>query len=178
MTAVATKPTTSVNTSKTQGSEPKFAPQPRVAFWKPNRDKKGAMASIEFSSGKQCFFLKMMPESGQESPKFDTNKAINAKLGLNDIGEILAVLVGKKEGLGRKDDKGYWTGLYHDGGEGRSSSIGLSRGENGLFLSLSNKREGNVTRYNIGITAGESEIMRVFFENYVTTMFLEQQQSE
>ena len=175
-TAVAPKPSTSAPVSAPARSEGQktYAPQPRFALWKPNREKKGNAAIIEYSIEKGCFFLRMLPESGQESPKFDNSKAITAKLGISDVGEIIAVLTGRREALGHKDEKtGYWSGLYHENANG-SSSINLSPGTAGMILGLSVKKDGPPTRYSVGVTPGEQEVLRVFFEKYLGEMFLAQ----
>jgi hypothetical protein len=146
--------------------------KPRFDLWKPNKEAKGAGAIFQVAQDNTCFFLTMMPETGQEQgPKFDNSKSITVKLGRNDVGELLTVLTGKVEGLGKKNDKGYWSGLYHQSSNG-NSAISLSKGTYGYILSVSVKRDEIEARYNVGITLGEAELLRVYFEMY-SRMFYE-----
>lgn len=169
-TATQTKKSTPKATSAPT-SPKQFDPRPTFALWKPRKGE-GAAAIFEFSSDKGCFFLRMMPESKGGTSKFNHDASITAKLGLNDIGEFLSVLVGRSEGLGKKDDKGYWTGLFHKNPAG-TSAIKFNKGTNyGYFLALSTDRGGEKANYSIGVTNGECELLRVFLEHGVKNMFL------
>lgn len=153
----------------------KFPPRPRFELWKPKKDGNGAGATFEVASNNSAIFLKMMPETGQETgPKFDNSKAITVKLGRNDVGELLSVLVGLVEGLGKKNDKGFYSGLYHQNDAG-NSTIGLSRSDYGYILTVSVKRGEIDARYHVGVTLGESCLLKVFLERY-SSMFFESNQ--
>lgn len=162
-------------TATTQPEGPKFQNHPRFELWKPKKDGNGAGAVFEVAPHKSCIFLKMMPESGQENgPKFDNSRSIGVKLGRNDVGELLSVLVGLVEGLGKKNDKGFYSGLYHQHDAG-NSTIGLSRSEYGYILTVSVKRGEIDARYHVGVTLGESCLLKVFLERY-SSMFFESNQ--
>jgi hypothetical protein len=165
--------------ASTNGSEKTYGPRFELSFWKPNREGNGAAAFLQFSPAREgreaSFWLTMMPESGSDTgPKFDKSKSLSAKLGLTDVGEILAVCTGRSPGLGKKNDKGYWSGLFHKSGETNSTVITLNQGSAGdnLFFGISTDREGNKNRLFVSITAGEREQIRVFLEHYLPDLFV------
>jgi hypothetical protein len=172
--AVASKPAAN-------GTEKTYGPRFELTLWKPNREGKGAAAILQFSPAREgkdpSFWLTMMPETGNESgPKFDKTKSLSAKLGLNDIGEILAVCSGRTQGLGKKNEKGYWTGLFHKSGETNSTVITLNKGNtdgDNFFLAVSAERDGQkLPRYNVSVTPGEMELVRRFIETYISDLFV------
>ena len=180
--ATATKPAANTNSNQSQpqnGGQTNYAPKHSVSFWKPKKSNDGAAAIFEFSAARgdrdACFFVRMMPQNGTgNGAKFLSDKAINVKLGLNDVGEMLSVLSGRTAGLGQKNDKGYWSGLYHDSPNG-NSVITLNRGNTEspvMFFGLSVKRESSEGRFNISLTPGEQEILRAFLTHYLPQLFV------
>lgn len=148
-------------------------PRDEVNFWKPNSKNEGAAAFFNYSEGSNCVFLKMMPQASDGSDsKFDSSRSLNVKLGQSDIGELLAVIMCRKDGAGNKKEN-KWSGLYHEGKTG-SSVIGFSRADNGnVFLSISYKADGSdAVRLSIPMTLGELECLRVFLEKYLSKMFV------
>lgn len=150
--------TATANTQQTG----QFEARQEVNLWKPNSEKRGAAALISFSNKHNCFWLKMMPQSGENS--FDNTKAINIKLGVTDIGSLLVVLTGRSEGIGRKNEKGYWSGIFHENSKG-SSTVDLSVGQYGLSLSASQKTgDEQAVRYRVGVTPSEAMCLEVLFK--------------
>jgi hypothetical protein len=147
-----------------------FVATPRFEVWKPKKDGTGHGAVFEVSQKNDCFFLKMMPQTGLEHPVFDSKRSVSVKLGANDVGEILGVLVGISEGLGKKNEKGFWGGLYHKSATG-SSTITLSRGDYGFILGISVKRENVDASYRVGLTTGEVCLLKVYLEKYLPMFF-------
>lgn len=149
------------------------APREEVNFWKPNSKNEGAAAFFNYSAPNNCVFLKMMPQAADGSDnKFDKTRSLNVKLGQTDLGELLAVMMCRKDGAGNKKEN-KWSGLYHEGKTG-SSVIGFSRADNGnVFLSISYKTEGSdAVRLSIPLTLGELECLRVFVETSLAKMFI------
>lgn len=131
----------------------------KLALWKPRNDGKGNAVIFELND--KGGWLTFLPQNGPKS--FDFSKRGNAKLGLGDAAEFLAVLSGRKEGMGQlKDER--WGGVFHRFGDSGSSVISLSKGQYGYQLGLSIDRGGNKSRYSIGVTDGELELIRVFME--------------
>lgn len=164
--------------SKASGKQQgEFENRPGVRIWKPSKSGTGSAALFEFNDDNKSIFLTMIPqkENGSEG-KFDNERKISAKLGLNDIGEILCVLTRRTEGLGQKNEKGFFSGLYHQSPSG-SSQIGLSWVEAtdkyppGFMLSLSVKRETNEARYTVKLTLGEAMQLEKFFSRFIVELF-------
>lgn len=151
-----------------------FAPRPSLNFWKNRKDGKGSMLGVEYSADASAIFLTGMPQREGQENSFDSDKKVTAKLGLPDIGELLAVLTGKTEGTGKKNDKGFWTGLFHENSSG-NSVISLSWSSNeaypGYNFSLSTDREGNKQRLAIGLTVGEGVQLELFLRRFGSELF-------
>lgn len=152
----------------------------KLDFWKPRRENNGAAAFFEFNMEQDnpSAWFTMMPESSESgNSKFDSNRKIVSKLNLEDLGQILAVLTGRLEGLGDLNDKGHYRGLYHQGMNGASSTIGLSYNSEYKNFNLSLTRKDNSdaepVRYYIGLSHGQAEQLRVFCENVIGRMMEE-----
>lgn len=145
----------------------------KLAFWKPRNSNDGNAAIFEINE--RGAWLTCIPQDGPKS--FDAGKRGVTKLGLSDAAEFLAVISGRKEGAGPfKDNK--WGGLFHKSDKG-SSIIGFSKGQYGYQLSLSIDRNGNKSRYSVGLTDGELELLRVFMEQVsLAAMYEMSQQKE
>lgn len=161
------------------GETRQFDPRHELAFWKPNQSKKGTAALFQFQPKKgdkeASFWLNMVPESGNDNgPKFNQDGKLVAKLGMTDIGELLACLSGRNGGLGRQKD-GKWSGLYHQNASG-NTVIKLDPNESNqghYYLSVSVKKEGgNEGRLSISLTPSDQELLMVFFRTYLPQMFL------
>ena len=156
-----------------------YPPKHTLEFWKPNSSKKGAVAIFEFSPKKgekeASFWLNMMPESGQDTgPKFNKEGKLTAKLGITDIGELLACLSGRNGGLGRQKD-GKWSGIYHSNANG-NTVINLNpnaQNQGHYWLELSVKRGNDTpTKLAIGFTPSDQELLLVFMRTYLPQMFI------
>jgi hypothetical protein len=143
--------------------------EPQLELWKPNKNFTGAAAIFSYNPVKGDMFLSIMPQSPDGSDKkFNPEAAIKCKLGKVDLGEILAVLTGKQEGCGRKNDNGYFSGLYHETDD-RNTIITFNRMDKspGYFLGLStsNTKTKEGSKFGLAMTVGESEQLRLFIEN-------------
>ena len=140
-------------------------------FWRPANSGKGAACFLEFNEG--TLWMSFMPQGGADGKKFDKSKKINAKLSTQDIGEFLAVINGRREGLGTKNEKGYFSGLVHKIRDSKNSSIiGLSPSDTGYFLSLSAVREGQENqRLSVGLSGADMEVLGVFLRTVLVELF-------
>lgn len=143
-------------------------------LWKPYQGKgAAALFSASENNGVVSVFLKMMPENPDKPESFDNESAITVKLGLNDLGELLAVIRGVKAGAGKlKDDK--WSGIYHQTDKSQSSIL-FERTETGFRLGVyrkdKNAKEGR--RLGVGVTESESMILNRFIEQAVLGLLRE-----
>lgn len=149
----------------------------QLAFWRPNQKNTGSVAFLE--SNIRGVFLSFMPQGNVNGKKFDKSKKINAALGIEDIGEMLAVINGRTEGLGKKTDKGF-SGLIHKiQGSNNSSIIGFSPSENGYYLSLSAVRDGgSPQRLSVSLGAGNMETLGVFLRTILVDLLERETVSE
>lgn len=161
------------NTGQTGG----YAPRHELTFWKPTKAKTGSAAIFQFThkngDKEASFWLNVMPESGNETgPKFNKEGQLTAKLGITDMGEILACLSGRNGGLGRPKDNG-WSGLYHQNATG-NTVIALNPNDKApghYWLNISVQRDGASKKLAIGLTPGDQELLLVFIRTYLPQMF-------
>jgi len=178
MTAKAPASKTTPSTPAPQQFEPQVGylrpRQSRIAFWKPFQGK-GAAATLEYSYEKACFFLMIMPENPDGSDrKFNPDAKITAKIGLTDVGEMIAVLRGYTGGLGKQEgDK--WKGLFHKNTNG-NTIINLFRTDTGYRIGMSAKHGSEPqTSYSMGLTIGEGVQMELFLTDPSSPIFAEKQ---
>lgn len=160
---------------KTESNQqPNYSPQ--VAFWKPyTKDNKpvGAVALFNYSEKTNRVFLEMRPQvpSTTEQNAFSREAGIVTMLGLPDLGEFLAVLRGRKGGLGNPDDKNGWKGLYHQNDTG-STSISMTATEKGYSLSIGAKKGAEAARrLGINLTFAEAEVLHDYLAEMLRNMF-------
>lgn len=151
----------------------------KLAFWKPRKNGGGAAALFEYNIDNQSMWLNMLPQKGTELRSFDYEKRDTAKLGWNDLGEILAVLNGHKDGAGSKRDDGNYSGLYHKSGEGDDNTVVsfYRYQDTGYSLQVSTKRGGQTNRNTVGITFGEGELLKQLIEAAVQNMIFDEYQA-
>lgn len=135
-----------------------------LKFYRPNKNGNGAASQWEVSKNKDGEYLMFLTLAKQkivtEEPDkkaFDWDNKIVVKLDNPDLGEMLAVISGRKDGAG--GDKG----LFHKPASGGSKVIQFFRGETGYSLSVSFKADGaDLIKIYHGISDGEVETLRVF----------------
>lgn len=145
-----------------------------LKFYKPRQNGQGAASTWSFSPEKEAVFVKMavqMPSDG-ENARFDWDNGLTLKLGLTDLGELLAVLLGRKGGAGPKRDDGKFGGLFHRTAKGDSSlALVRSTGDEGFYLKIGVKREGGELRTAAhSLTEGEACVLQVSLQTAVATI--------
>lgn len=148
----------------------------KLNFFKPYQGK-GALAAFEARPSENGFaiFLSMLPEMASGESKFDRNAKISAKLGLPDIGEILAVLQGTKPAAGTVGKDGKSASLFHKNPTGSAViTFNVKEKGGGYFLGLS-KQEGSTLkgRYSISITDGEATILERFLNRVADELLVD-----
>lgn len=138
--------------------------------FKPNKDSKGSCLMINYDNDAQVYFMEMRPQKSGTERSFDKDKRLVVALGLPDIGEILAVIKGRKGGLGTlKGEK--WSGIYHETDK-NSSSISMEFNDKygTFYVSLGRKVGSDVTRLGIPLTLGECVILENYLESNIVSM--------
>lgn len=172
---ISKSPSASVPSPKPSSGEATKKWNPKVAYWKARKDNSGT--AVVFEAGRDCFFMMAFPQVGEE--KFDYNSRVIAKLGVNDVGEILAVLGRRIPGLGKRNDNGQFSGLYHQTDKA-NTIIGLSFDEekNTFWCSISKKNKddtGKGTRFAVSLSVGEATLLEAFFKRYIDILFEQEQ---
>lgn len=143
-----------------------------LAFFRANKGNGNAavLNSREATADNEAvIFLNMFPEK-PEGEKFDSYAGIKAKLGQPDVGEMLAVLTGRKDGCGQLKE-GKWSGLYHQA-ENYFTTIRLVREEGGsVTLGVYRKnKEGKTGSFNMKLTMGDEVLLTEFLRNSLREM--------
>lgn len=121
-----------------------------------------------------CVMLQIVPQEGVDedtkNAKFAWSreggyKGITMKLGLADIGEMLAVLNMVKPAAGTGK------GLYHQNDSG-NSVLKFDGSEKGIALSMSAKRgEEEPVRFNMLLSHADAQIVKALFEKCLSLQY-------
>lgn len=142
-----------------------------LKFYKPRQNGQGAASTWSFSAEKQAVFLEManqMP-SDSEHARFDWDNRLALKLGLPDLGELLAVLDGRKPAAGPKRDDGKFSGLFHRSTRGDAAlAFARSTADDGFHMKIGVRKDGGEPRTTAhSLTEGEGCVLRVALETAV-----------
>lgn len=144
-------------------------------LYKAQNNGNGSASQWNLGSEKDCVFLEMSNQTGKDdkgNARFDWDNKIRFKLGDADIGEIISVLVGVKDGVGPFDkDKEKYKGLFHSNPNG-NSILYLGKDRNGILrICLSVKKDGNQIRVQHAITIGEACILNTLLRRAIEVMY-------
>lgn len=133
-------------------------------LFKPRKARDGVASQWEINVDKEAVFL-ILARQGSEKDGHATfewkDKAIVMKLDVSDIGEILAVLYKRQDGVGQIDDKGGNKGLYHQTEKG-NTILRFERATNkfGFFMQINQKnKDEEVRKLAHNISEGESIVL-------------------
>ncbi|TXT66113.1 MAG: hypothetical protein BAJALOKI3v1_50113 [Promethearchaeota archaeon] len=117
-------------------------------------------------------FLSTTKQNGKDengNASFDWDNAINIKLGEADIGEILAVLSGRKDTVGQNGS------LFHESPNGGNKVIAMSYSPNYksfmMKLSAQDKDGNKIGPYGHGISLGEAEVLSEILRYAIRKMY-------
>jgi hypothetical protein len=159
---------------------------PEYRIYKPNTAKTGAASKLQLKVKQESYrevflFWESAQQTGIDANNnasfgwTDAKKKITFKLEAIDIGEILAVLNGKKSfaGLPAKDGKG--GAIFHKNASGNAVFKFQKMEKDGVtnywFELTSKKNSGELTAVKHIITAAEGEILRTLLEGALLVMF-------
>lgn len=141
-------------------SEPKF--KKSFSIYKARRSHDGVASQFDFNPQTKLLFLEMAVQTGKQDDKgnalFDWKNKIAFKLGITDIGEILCVLIGKTNGVGRLDGDRH-KGLYHENDSGNSMLFFEKGNSGGYYMKLSIKRGEEKIQLAQTLTNGEGIVL-------------------
>ena len=145
-------------------------------LYKARNDGSGAASTWSLSSKKDCIFLEMANQIGKNdkgNAKFDwENNKIRFKLGINDIGELLAVLAGIQDGVGPFDStKKKHKGLFHTNPSG-NAVLYFGRNDHGMFqIYLSVKKNDEQTVVQHSISKGEACVLNTLLRRAIEIIY-------
>ncbi len=158
-------------------------------LYKARGDGSGAASEWDLGSKKDknddiihhCVFLGMANQQGKDdsgNARFDWKNKIVFKLGVADIGEILAVLVGLKDGVGPfNQDNGKHKGLFHSNPTG-NAILYFGKGKQGGFrIHLRVKKDNdhdqvvNPVIVEHTITEGEACVLSTLLRRAIEVMY-------
>ncbi len=142
-------------------------------LYKPRKDNSGTASSWNLNVDKDSVFLEFSHQKPDNSGEFNWDKKCIMKLGIADIGEIIAVLNKNQGGVGQKDNSGKRKGLYHKNQKGNTILTFTYISDNGIFgIRLSQKiGDGPVQKFQHMITIGEAEILKIFLSRCVERLY-------
>ena len=149
-------------------------PEP-FSLYKARKDGKGVASQFKLNAHKKAVFLEMAQQTGEmdanRNAKFDWGNKICFKLGIADIGEILAVLHNMKDGVGPTKN-GSHSGLYHQNDEG-NAVLNLRRNKEmeGFYFGLSTKRGEAQRKMGHPISYGEGIALSVLLRQAIEIIY-------
>jgi len=145
-------------------------------FYKARGEGNGSASQWNLGSQRDSVFLEMANQNGKDqkgNASFDWDNKVRFKLGANDLGEILAVLVGLQDGVGPFDsEKKKHKGLFHSNANG-NSILYFGKDDSGRFrIYLSVKRGDDRTVVQHSITKGEACVLSTLLRRAVEIIYM------
>jgi len=151
--------------------------QKNYKIYKAKPDGNGAASQFEFSKDKEAVFFEMAPQLPSKdengNPTFDWKKKLIFKLAVVDMGEILSVLNGIKNGAGPKEkDTDKYKGLYHSSKDG-SAILKFEKGNYaGFYLGLNVKKgESPPVALKHTVTDGEGVVLSILLTDAIKAIY-------
>ena len=144
-------------------------------MYRAKNDDSGSASQWNLGSDKKCVFLEMANQLGKDdqgNAKFDWDNKLPFKMGVADIGELLATMVGMQGGVGTYDQSsGRYKGLYHSNKNG-NAILKFEKNQNGrLNIQLSVKRDGVQSSVYHTISNGEACVLSTLLRRALEIMY-------
>jgi hypothetical protein len=155
--------------------ETKFIESYKIYKAKP--DGSGAASQFEFSKDKGCVFFEIaaqLPTKDENgNATFNWKKKLVFKLGVTDMGELLSVLDGVKNGAGPKEkDNDKYKGLFHSNKDG-NAVLKFEKGMYaGYYIGLSVKKGTDASiNFKHAISDGEAVVLSILLTEAIKGLF-------
>lgn len=144
-------------------------------IYKPRRDGGGCASGWELGSKKDAVFLAVAGQigkmEGEDNAKFDWANKLQMKLGVTDIGEIVACLERRQKGIGPLKD-GKHRGLFHKNASGTATLLFEEGQSGGWYMKIGIQRTGGtVQNLTHSLTFGEGATLLVLLRVAVERMY-------
>jgi hypothetical protein len=147
----------------------------QIRIYRTNKENKGFATAWQLSFKKDAeydpylFFLVMAKQDGLNengNAKYDWKGAINVKLGVFELGEIIAVLDGRKTSVG------YNGSLYHQTDQG-NKIIKLNATDKGYSLTVSSQdtNKNNLGPFYQTLSDGEAVVLSTMLKKAIERIF-------
>ncbi len=158
---------------------------PQYRIYKPNKANNGSATRLQLKVKQERFrIVQFFWESAQQTGvDKDGNtsfawdvpaKKVTFKMKDGDVGEILAVLNGLKQGAGQVKD-GKSAGIFHKNLNGNTIFKFVKLEKDGSFCYWvqisSQKNDGTKVEVKHSITIAEGEVLRILLQNVLTCMY-------
>ncbi len=168
------------------GNETKYFPEFRI--YKPTKANSGAASAIQtkLTDVKGRWELQLFWTAAQQTPSTtenasfgwkDKEKSVIIKLGDPDVGELLAVLCGVKDSMGRKEARDKpGKGLFHKNASGNTTmslqeQVDENNGEISYRVRLASKVGAKLTQVSHTITIGEAILIKTLLQQWVIASY-------
>jgi len=140
-------------------------------LYKRKKDKTGACSTWAVKHEDRCIWLSMAKQKDEKT--FDHDNAVTVKLGLTDVGQLIAAIEGDMDAVG-SDGRGMLHKFERDGKE-IYTTIGFSKlsksGEAPRYsLCLSKKEDNNISKVSHVVLAHEARILLALLKFAVPIM--------
>lgn len=135
-------------------------------LYRAKKDGSGCAMSLKYDPKNDAVWLSGAKQDGEV---FDWKSNIVMKLGLSDIGELIAVLERRKSFAGQEGGK--YQSLFHKA-ESHTSSLKFLMNDN-LTVSMQMRvnKENNNVQHSLVLTQAESSILLVLLKDVVSKIF-------
>lgn len=132
-----------------------------VSFFKAR--KAGGGSAVKFNlSDRGGVFITMWPQKGTGEKSFDWDKRVFAALNANEMGEMVAVIEGRIDGVGSRKEEGdkvYYNGFYHST-ENSKTTIRFAKYNDGIGVGVKSDRPNATGDYSCVLNIGELYALR------------------
>jgi hypothetical protein len=145
-------------------------------MYKGRKDGTGFASQFNLNTKSGAVYLEIACQSGKmdkdNNATFDWENKARFKLGISDIGEILAVLSGWQNGAGPiHPETGKHRGLFHQSAKGNAVLYFTKGNTTGFFMKLSIKREDDNRELQHNITNSEGMVLAILFRSAVEAIY-------
>ncbi len=141
----------------------------KYEIYKPNKTNTGGAFQFDLNALKESVFLEAASQKAEH--EFDWPNKIVFKLGVVDIGKILAVIEGRKPSCELFHDAAK-AKLLSEESTAKNTTLSLAKGSYGYFLKLTRQHlNASLQTVNIPLSDDEALILRVLLERAVEKIF-------
>ena len=141
----------------------------KYEIYKPNKAVTGGAFQFDLNALKESVFVEAASQKGEQ--EFDWSNKIVFKLGIADIGKLLAVIEGRKPSCDLFHDAAK-AKLLSEESTAKNTTLSLAKGSYGFFLKVSRQHlNSSLQAVNIPLSDDEALLLRVLLEKAVERIY-------